>query len=101
MVLNKLTTGTILPLPLMSTYSAEQLSNPYYTSRIIFDSGIYCDVLAFRQRSGLAKHDSPATFGSVDNNRIAPVSIQRKPLHNNRGMQLLYNRCVGIVSITT
>jgi hypothetical protein len=37
------------------------------------------------RRSGLAKHVSPATFGSADKNRIAPVSIQRKPLYNYRG----------------
>jgi hypothetical protein len=40
--------------------------------------------------SELAKNVSPATIGSVDNNRIAPVSIERKHLYNNRGMQLLH-----------
>jgi hypothetical protein len=34
-------------------------------------------------------------------NRIAPVSIQRKHLYNNRGMLLRYSALVGSVSVTT
>jgi hypothetical protein len=44
------------------------------------------------RRSGLAEHVSPATFGSVDKNRIAPVFIQRKPLYNNRGNAIAIQR---------
>jgi hypothetical protein len=34
-------------------------------------------------------------FGSVDKNRIAPISIQRKPLYNNRGNAIAIQRIVG------
>jgi hypothetical protein len=50
MVLNELSTGTTLPLPLMPMYkySAEQLSNPCYNnSGIIFNSGTYVAVHLF------------------------------------------------------
>jgi hypothetical protein len=35
------------------------------------------------RRNGLAKHVSPTTFGSADNKRTAPVSIQRKRQHTS------------------
>jgi hypothetical protein len=47
------------------------------------------------RRSGLAKHLSPATFGPAGKNRIAPVSIQQKPLYNNRGNAIAIQRLVG------
>jgi hypothetical protein len=47
------------------------------------------------RRGGLAEHISPATFGSVDKNRIALVSIQRKPLYHNRGNASAIQQIVG------
>jgi hypothetical protein len=44
------------------------------------------------RRSRLAKQVSPATFGPADKNRIAPVSIQRKPLDNNKGNAIAIQR---------
>jgi hypothetical protein len=34
-------------------------------------------------------------FGSADKNRIAPVSIERKPLYNNRGNASAIQQIVG------
>jgi hypothetical protein len=54
----------------------------------------YCDVLPESQNvgAGVAKHVPPATFGPADKNRIVPVSIQRKPLYNNRGYVIAIQR---------
>jgi hypothetical protein len=75
------------------------------TGRIVkfFYNYIYCDVPPESRNIGARIYDRFLDNGLAKrlHNRIAPVSIQRKHLYNNRGMLLRYNALVGSVSVTT
>jgi hypothetical protein len=66
-------------------------------------SVVYCDVLLESRDIGARVYDRFLDNGLAKRlqNRIAPVSIQRKHFYNNRGMLLRYNALVGSVSVIT
>jgi hypothetical protein len=64
-----------------------------YFRKICIANCTYCDVLLESRNIGARVYDRFLGNGLAKrlHNRIAPVSIQRKHLYNNRGMQLLDN----------
>jgi hypothetical protein len=80
-------------------------ARPSWSSPVVTyqsETQIYCDVPPENRDIGVRVYDRFLDKGLAKrlHNRIAPVSIQRKHLYNNRGMLLRYNALVRSVSVT-